>query len=369
MSVDVFLWDPSTSGGIPSGFEEAFALVHELMVTAAPTNPKFVAFAEHLLATLQAQREPDDALLDYYRDVVEWASGVCRAVFNPGLGGDGVTALRLVVECAAERGLPVMYGPMGTIFLPDGRTYPSDHRALFEAAWQEADALTKGFPKGLKAFKEHVNSVVRNMAMRHGFRPGKVPYSSRIQSLNNSKGFIREVDFGQQYFYLLIEPAGGAYSITIQTLFYNKWYRNIVGMFDFPSSNSSGDIFYFTGRMIRDFECDENKSIYANEDLSIFFSELEKIYFPLLDEIRTLSDVDAIFNGSFRSRFLDYFLYPYPAKLITAKMTGNPDFEKYVEIATAASERGNTGWMGGGDDKTYKSELPKLIDYLRAGLE
>ncbi|MBC7751105.1 MAG: hypothetical protein H7Z73_05220, partial [Candidatus Saccharibacteria bacterium] len=82
-------------------------------------NPKFAAFGHHLYQLISTASEPDEELLDYYKnfiDVVRESQQVEQAIYTLGLPPHNfIGAIRLIVESAAAQGLVVMYGPPETV--------------------------------------------------------------------------------------------------------------------------------------------------------------------------------------------------------------------------------------------------------------
>lgn len=135
MSTDVYLWDSVQNGGLPSSYAAAQAQFSQLDGVVQGINPKFAAFGHHLYQLISTATEPDEELLEYYKNIINVVSEsqqVEQAIYTLGLPPHNfIGAIRLIVESAAAQGLVVMYGPPETIWLPNGQTLPPEQGAMW----------------------------------------------------------------------------------------------------------------------------------------------------------------------------------------------------------------------------------------------
>ena len=89
--------------------------------------------------------------------------------------------------------------------------------------------------------------------------------------------------------------------------------------------------------------------------------KIETIWFPLMNRIQTIQDVDSLFHGELSAFFKRNRIYP--CSLIVAKLAGNPHFEALVE-----KERANPtfdGWASPWIKEEMAPKMPPLIQYLK----
>jgi hypothetical protein len=224
MSLDVYLWDPAQNGGLPSSYVAAQTQFSQLNDVVQGVSPKFANFGRHLYQLISTATEPDEELLDYYKniiDVVRESQQVEQAIYTLGLPPHNfMGAIRLIVESAAAQGLVVMYGPPETVFLPNGQTLPPEQGVMWQAAWQHMDEEEDGeFPTSLTEFKKYTESRIAEMAARHGYVKAKHPMPFYPTDIG-LKGYLKEVSFGQQFFTTSCQGSRGEFFVILNMFFF-----------------------------------------------------------------------------------------------------------------------------------------------------
>jgi hypothetical protein len=359
MSLDLYIWDSALSGSLPCSYAEADETFAKLVEVKTGVNPKFIQFAELLSALIQAMPEPDDELLDYYADIVSQTQQVEEAVYVIGLPSfNFIEATRLIVQSAAEFNLIVMDGQSSaTVFLPNSQTVPPERAAIWKSAWTYMDEQDE-FPKTLAAFKKKVDSIIAAMAECRGFVKGKHPTPNPESPTEmRAKGFVRNVELGQQFVHIYYEGGRGEYRVGIQTFFLNKDFSEIIKHFDFIYSER---ILTLPITYMKDFFTGGGGlGVGDQQALDSLMDKLDKIFFPFLDQLKTVKGIDNFYNGELNKKL--WRSYIYPRGLITARLVNNPRFE---ELVNDANKLMPDNWSYPNRD-IYKTELPKLINYLR----
>jgi hypothetical protein len=359
MSLDLYIWDSAVSGSLPCSYAEADETFAKLVEVKTGVNPKFIQFAERLSALIQAMPEPDDELLDYYADIVSQTQQVEEAVYVIGLPSfNFIEATRLIVQSAAEFNLIVMDGQSSaTVFLPNGQTVPPERAAIWKSAWTYMDEQDE-FPKTLVAFKKKVEPMIAAMAERRGFVKGKHPSPNPASPTEmKAKGYVRDVELGKQFVHLSYEGGRGDYRVSVDTFFENKEFQEVIEQFDFKYSNKilTLPITY----MKEFFTGGGGLQVCDQQELNTLINKLDRLFYPFLDQLRTVKDIDSFYNGELSQKL--WRSYIYPNSLITARLVDNPLFEEFVSQANKLEP---DQWAGP-NCSVYKVELPKLVKYLR----
>lgn len=360
MSLDIYLWDAAQNGGLPNSYATAQAQFNQLNEVVQGINPKFAAFGRHLYQLITTASEPDEELLDYYKniiDVVQESQQVERAIYTLGLPPHNfMGAIRLIVQSAAVQGLVVMYELPETVWLPNGQTLPSEQSAMWQVAWQHMDEEEKGeFPTNLTEFKKYTESRIAEMAARHGYVKTKytAPSYPFEKGLN---GYIKDMSFGQQFFALSCQGGRGEFFIILNMYFFNATYTEIIK----KSNLTRGvEMLYTNLPSYKGFSRNGQGSRITNmEILNNILSAIDEKVLTLHDHLQTISDIDALVNGHLND--LLQRTYTPPRNVIIARLAGNPHFDELVEATNALPA---TEW--GVDKDSYQEKWPKLVQYLR----
>jgi hypothetical protein len=360
MSTDVYLWDQAQNGGLPSSYAAAQAQFSQLDGVVRGINPKFAAFGHHLYQLISTATEPDEELLDYYKniiDVVTESKQVEQAIYVLGLPPHNfIGAIRLIVQGAAAQGLVVMYGPPETVFLPNGQTLPPEQGAMWQAAWQHMDEEEKGeFPTTLTEFKKYTESRIAEMAARHGYVKAKHPapfYPFHV----GAKGYIKDIPFGQQFFTMSYQGGRGEFRVILNMFFFNTTYASIFKKFNFQDGE---EMLYTSLPSYKGFSrIGQGPRITNVDELNAILSAIDEKILTLHDQLQTIGDIDALLNGHLND--LLQKTYMPPRAVIIARLAGNPCFEELVETINALPA---TAW--GIDKDIFQEEWPKLREYLR----
>jgi hypothetical protein len=320
-------------------------------------NPKFAQFALHFFGIVQTAPDPDEELLNYYQDIIDIvkeSQQIDSAIYTLGLPPHNfMEAIRLIVQSAAKYDLLVMYGHPETVFLLNGQTLPSDHAEMWQAAWEHMDEESN-FPKNLKEFKKYTESRIAELAEKHGFVKSKHP-APHYSFEETAKGYIKEVPFGQQFFYMNYEGGRGEYRLSMNLYCLNTDYARIFKGFNFKRG---GAILSTSLSSYKGFQMNSQGPRICNlDELNTILSMIEQKIFVLYDRLQTIADIDMLVNGSL-SDMLQGSIMP-PHNVIIARLVGNPRFEELVE------QTNNLPAMKWGVDReAYLTEWPKLLKYL-----
>lgn len=363
MSSDVFVWDAAANGTLPTSYQEADKSLSDWMdVKTTEVNPKFIAFAKQLDTLIKQQPEPDAELLEFYEQFVNETQYIKTAVYVVGLPHyNFMDALRLIVQSAATCGLVVMYGPPATVFLPNGHTLPPEQQAMWQMAWEHMEEAQE-YPLKLKDFKKMIEPQFEALAIQNGFVKGVYPYQAKLKSLAGRKGYIKNVSFGQQFVSITCEGGAGDYKIIITIFLLSEHYKTISeslevedGLYAIIPLFLENLQYPTTGFVFK--TCRVDNLVEFNE----FMQKIETIWFPLINRIQTLQDVDSLFHGELSAFFR--FDRIYPCSLIVAKLAGNPDFEALVE--KERTDPTSKGWGSPWFKEEMAPKMPPLIAYLR----
>jgi hypothetical protein len=150
MSVKV--WDPAIA--LPKDLDDALQLISQLETFQEKPNPKFLALAHALLA--------DSAFAGHWgaERILEEAENCTCAIWEPQIpAGDGMPAIRAVIQHATSLGLVAYRESRQVVFLPGGGTVTPAQKALHDGDFEDYDsrlhARAKVCQTLVDGFREH----------------------------------------------------------------------------------------------------------------------------------------------------------------------------------------------------------------------
>jgi hypothetical protein len=367
MSVKV--WDPAIA--LPKDLDDALQLISQLETFQEKPNPKFLALAHALLA--------DSAFAGHWgaERILEKAENCTCAIWEPQLpAGDGMPAIRAVIQHATSLGLVAYRESRQVIFLPGGGTVTPAQKALHDGDFEDYDsrlyARAKVCQTLVDGFREHFAPL--------GFLPSNLDHSecNRFAALSfydrhlgefsrpTRDGWQRLVvgvnhhEADSEYFKCSVRV--GIRSEPVETIFTNVFGEGIRWM----------DTFFFSPAI---FLRDREDGFEATNDSLVreLPGLVERLAMPVLNFAREPGGLDEIMNVPSRFPFT-YPLHPLTPQnladsfvsfgrqsclktLIVSWLAQSPHFEnrvatlrEFVKTRVDVSE----------------NDLDRLVAYLRA---
>ena len=163
--MSVLVWDPAVAR--PKDLDDTLKLIGQLRTLHEKPNPKFLALARALLAdsayeghwSVDADRLLDDA------------TNCGSAIWEPRTpAGDGMPAIRAIIEHANALGLVAYRESRQAVFLPGGRTVTPLQKRLHDEDFEDYDSRLS---KRVAACRVLLEGFVRHFEPL-GFAPGNV---------------------------------------------------------------------------------------------------------------------------------------------------------------------------------------------------
>ncbi|HEX2584557.1 MAG TPA: hypothetical protein VHL14_05465, partial [Steroidobacteraceae bacterium] len=358
----------------PKDLDNALQLISQLETFKEKPNPKFLKLAKVLLA------DPAFVGLWGVDRMLEEAENCTCAIWEPRVpAGDGMPAIRAVIQHATDMGLIAYEESRQVVFLPGGGTVTPAQKALHDGDFEAYDARLHARAEAcqtlLKGFTEHFASL--------GFSPSKLDPTAtdRFAGLSFSDSYIGEFsrsikdgwqriivgvndcDADSEYFKCGVRVCIGNNSV--ETIFTKVFGDGIRWM----------DTFFFCPAILERSRADQHPSEFAvtnKSQIQELPALVERLTMPVLDLANNLAGLDELMNVP--SRFpIGYLPHPLAPKnladefvscgrqsclkpLIVAWLNGNPNFEnrvaslrEFVKTRVDISE----------------ADLERLVTYLR----
>jgi hypothetical protein len=297
--MSVLVWDPAIAR--PKDLDDTLQMIEQLRTLDEKPNPKFLALARALLA--------DPAYVGGWGTdrMLDEASTCTAAIWEPRLpAGDGMPAIRAVIEHANALGLVAYRDSRQAVFLPGARTVTPLQQRLHDEDFEDYDSrLSK---RGaacrtlLEGFTRHFESL--------GFRPSNVeskaiPRSAVLSFTDSHLGeFARPVDDGWQRLIVTVNDAdadseyfkcfvsAGARRESVEAIFtqvFGEGIRKPETFFFSPATflRDRGDSFPVTSERL----------------MSELPALVERLAMPVLDLARDLRGLDVVMNDPSRFPF------------------------------------------------------------------
>ncbi|HTU66542.1 MAG TPA: hypothetical protein VMF52_11375 [Steroidobacteraceae bacterium] len=300
----ILVWDPAA--GSPKDLDDTLQLVERLQTQPAEPHPKFLALAQRLLAdSAYAGGWGAERMLDKARECAV-------AAWEPPLpAGDGMPAMRAVIEHADALGLIVYAAARQAVYLPGGGTVTPEQRRLEDEDFADYAAR---LAKRAAACRQLVDVFTRQFAPL-GFAPGNiepsaVPRSAVLSFADNHVGeFARPIDDGWQRLIVTVNDAdadseyskcyvaAGIRHETVETIFTRVFGEYI---------RKPETFFFSPAGFERDRADDFNLTTAPIAGLP---ARVQRLAMPVLDLARDLQGLDVVMNDTTRFVF-DYPLHP-----------------------------------------------------------
>jgi len=295
----VFVWDPAIVK--PKDLDDTLQLIEQLRTLQEGPSPKFLALARALLA--------DPAFAGHWgaERILEEAQNCTSAIWEPRLpAGDGMPAIRALINHANALGLVAYRESRNAVLLPGGRTVTPLQKRLHDEDFEDYDSrLHKRIAACralLEGFTQHFSSL--------GFTPSNLeskatPRSATLSFTDSHIGeFSRPIEDGWQRLILTVNDAdadsdyfkcwvsAGVRRESVETIFarvFGEGVGKIETFFFNPPDLLSAPA--------RDFPVTNEKLIAELPALA------EKLTMPVLDLARDLRGLDAVMNDPSRFPF------------------------------------------------------------------
>lgn len=344
---DVLVWDPSIAR--PKDLDDTLQLIERLKTQEETPNPKFLALAQALLA------DPAFAGQWSVERILDEARNCASAIWAPPTpAGDGMPALRAVIQHANALGLVVYRDSRQAVFLPGGRTVTPLQKRLHDGDFEAYDAR---LAKRVAACRTLLDGFVRHFAAL-GFTPSNLESAAmpRFASLSFTDSHLTELsrptDDGWQRLVVTVNDAdadseyfkcfvyAGVRRESVETLFKRVFGEGIGRLDTFffsPVSFLPGlaNAFAVTNpRLIRELP-----------------EQVERLAMPVLDLARDLHGLDVVMNDASRfplgkrpsplspqnlaDEFVNFGRKSCLKTLIVSWLARSPDFENRVAALRA----------------------------------
>lgn len=345
----VLVWDPAIAR--PKDLDDTLKLIDQLRTLQEKPNPKFLALARALLAD-PAYR--GSWSVDANRLLEDATSCTC-AIWEPRTpAGDGMPAIRAVIEYANALGLVAYRESRQALFLPGGRTVTPLQKRLHD---EDFEAYDSRLSKRAAACRNLLEAFVRQLEPL-GFVPGNVestvtPRFAALSFADSHLGeLVRPVQDGWQRLVITVNDAD-ADSEYFQCFVSAGVRREAVeAIFTkiFGDGIRKPETFFFSPAIFLP-GCPGGFGL-GSERLSGELPALvEKLAMPVLDLARDLEGLDAVMNDPPRFPFVqprhpqapqnlaDYFV-SFGRKsclktLIVSWLAGSSNFETRVAALRA----------------------------------
>ena len=297
--MNVLVWDPAIAR--PKDLDDTLQLIEQLRTLQENPNPKFLALAHALLA------DPAYAGGWGTERMLDEARGCAAAIWEPRIpAGDGMPAIRAVIEHANALGLVAYRDSRQAVFLPGGRTVTPLQKRLHDGDFEAYDArLSKRAAACrtlLEGFARHFESlgfIASNVESK------AIPRSAALSFSDSHLGeFSRSIDDGWQRVIVAVNDAdadseyfkcfvgAGVRRESVETIFtrvFGDGIRRAETFFFSPAS--------FLRDRADDFAATSERLI---SELPVL---VERLAMPVLDLARTLSGLDVVMNDPSRFPF------------------------------------------------------------------
>jgi len=319
MSYDLRIWEQPRTLPMPKTVEDAGRLMLALEARKPGANPKFVQFAQKLVARypsrdMYAPGDPDANDAVWMGNPVEHARNGKEAVFAISLPElDRPKIMRFVVQAANELGLTVFDDQLGMAFLPGGKVLPEDGKELWDELEEELESAPEPWTKA-EARKELVRSMTARLR-KHGFA---------IRKLKDcDAAFFREAAGANQEINFYLNNAGGEHASVTHFIATHDLVKAVYDKVCGPnwSMGGTGTSLFLT----LDDVLGKSKFVLGDRaDVELLGTLIEAKVIPVLDRCRTVKDLDKLFNvdGVFPVQTGWKF-----STLIVARLAGNPNFD------------------------------------------
>jgi hypothetical protein len=365
----VLVWDPAIAR--PKNLDDTLQLIEQLRTLQEKPNPKFLALAQALLA--------DPAYVGGWgtERMLDEARNCTAAIWEPRLpAGDGMPAIRAVIEHANALGLVAYRDSRQAVFLPGGRTVTPLQKRLHDEDFEAYDARLS---KRVAACRTLLEGFTRHFEPL-GFLPSNVeskaiPRSAALSFTDSHLGeFSRPVDDGWQRLIVTVNDADADSEYFKCWLSADVRRESVETIFTrvFGEGARRPETFFFSPAI---FLRDRADSLpVTNERLIGELPALvERLAMPVLDLARDLRGLDAVMNEPSRFPFT-YSLHPLSPQnladnfvsfgrqsclktLIVSKLAKSPNFENRVAALRAFVK--TRADMSEGD-------LDRLVAHLRS---
>jgi hypothetical protein len=200
--MSVLVWDPAIAR--PKDLDDTLQLIEQLRTLQEKPHPKFLALAHALLAD-PAYVGGGDA-----ERMLDEASNCASAIWEPRIpAGDGMPAIRAVIEQANALGLVAYRDSRQAVFLPGGRTVTPLQKRVSDEDFEDYDLRLS---KRVRACRILLDGFTRHFEPL-GFVPSNVesaaiPRSAALSFSDSHLGeFSRPVDDGWQRIILTVNDA------------------------------------------------------------------------------------------------------------------------------------------------------------------
>jgi len=368
----VKVWDPAIAR--PKDLDDALQLIFQLETFKEKPNPKFLKLAKVLLA--------DPAFIGLWgaERMLEDAENCTCAIWKPRLpAGDGMPAIRAVIQHATDIGLIAYEESRQVVFLPGGGTVTPAQKALHDGDFEAYDARLRARAELcqtlLKDFTEHFASL--------GFAPSNLDSTetNRFAGLSFSDSYIgefsRSIDDGWQRIIVGVNDADADseyFKCGVRVCIGNRSVETI-----FTKVFGDGirwiDTFFFNPAILERTQTHQHASqfpITNKSQVQALPALVEGLTMPVLDLANDLAGLDELMNVP--SRFpVGYVPHPLAPKnladefvshgrqsclkpLIVAWLHRNPNFDNRVaDLREFVKKRVDVS----------EADLERLVTYLR----
>jgi hypothetical protein len=297
---DVLVWDPAIAR--PKDLDDTLQLIERLRTLEEKPNPKFLALAQALLA--------DPAFAGNWgaERILDEARNCTSAIWAPRTpAGDGMPALRAVIQHANALGLVVYRDSRQAVFLPGGRTVTPLQKRLHDDDFEAYDAR---LAKRVAACRTLLEGFTGHFAS-HGFTSSSLESAAipRSASLSFTDSHLielsRPTDDGWQRLIFTVNDADADSEYFKCFVYAGVRRESVEALFKRVFGEAIGRLDTFFFDPVKFVPGLANAFAVTNPRL---ISELpalvERLALPVLDLARDLRGLDAVMNDSSRFPFV-----------------------------------------------------------------
>jgi hypothetical protein len=367
--MSVLVWDPAIAR--PKDLDDTLQLIERLRTRQEKPHPKFLALAHALLA--------DPAYVGGWgtERMLDEAKNCASAIWQPRIpAGDGMPAIRAVIEHANALGLVAYRDSRQAVFLPGGRTVTPPQKRLSDEDFEDYDLRLSKRVRAcrilLEGFTRHfepLGLVPSNVESAAIPRAAALSFSdSHLGEFSGpvDDGWLRlivtvnDADADSEYFKCSV--GAGVRHESVETIFTRVFGEGI---------RRPETFFFNPANFLPDRA--ENFAVTSERLMSELPMLVERLAMPVLDLSRDLSGLDAVMNDPSRfpfasapnprspqnlaDNFVNFGRQTCLKTLIVSWLAKSPNFENRVAALRA--------FVGTRADVS-EADLDLLLAYLRS---
>lgn len=366
--MDVLVWDPAIAR--PKDLDDTLQLIEQLRALQEKPNPKFQALAQLL------QADPAYAGHWITERFLEEANNCTAAIWEPRIPpGDGMPAMRAVIEHANALGLVAYRDSRQAVYLPGGRTVTPLQKRLSDEDFEDYGSR---LAKRGEACRNLLDGFARHFASL-GFTPSNlestaIPRSAALSFSDSHLGeFSRPTDDGWQRLTVGVNDADADSEYFKCHIYAGVRRESVETIFTrvFGEGVRRAETFFFSPAIFRLDRADDF-AVTSQQLISELPPWVEELALPVLDLARDLNGLDVVMNDSSRfplpspphplsSQNLADHIVSFGRQsclktLIVSWLAKSPNLENRIAALRA--------FVGGRAD-VNEEDLERLLGYLR----